>query len=72
MKFITLKTYSKKQNISQNTVVINVDSIGHVYEIEKTEYGTTEKYTVVGTTCHNNGGFHVTNSLKEIIKLIND
>jgi hypothetical protein len=52
------------------TVVINVNSIGHIYETEKTEYGKKEKYTVVGTTCHNNGGFHVTNSLKEIMKLI--
>lgn len=71
MKFITLKTYSKKPT-AMKTIVVNVASIGHVYETEKTEYGTIEKYTVVGTTCHNNGGFHVTNSLKEIMKLIND
>ena len=66
MKFITLMSYSERRPI-----VINVETIGHIYEVEKIEYNKTEKYTVVGTTCHNNGGFKVTQSADDIIDLIN-
>ena len=56
-------------------IYINIDMIGHFYEVEeKMQYGRIEtpKYTVIGTTTHNNGGFKVTESIEEIAKrLIN-
>jgi hypothetical protein len=54
--------------------VVNVAHIGHLYPIdEKVEYGrVTEKaHTNLGVTTHNNGGFRVTETVDEIMKLIN-
>jgi len=50
-------------------IYVNIDTIGHFYEVEeKMQYGRIEtpKHTVIGTTTHNNGGFKVTESIKEI------
>jgi hypothetical protein len=68
MKFIRLT------NTKGNLVVVNVAHIGHLYPVdEKVEYGrVSEKaHTRLGVTTHNNGGFSVTETVDEIMKLIN-
>lgn len=45
-------------------VFIQVAHIGHVVESE------TEKYTNVGVTTHNNGGFKVKETAGQIMKII--
>lgn len=50
-----------------NKININVNTIGHVYE--KSTEGFTE-YTVIGTTCHNNGGFHAQETVQQVMKMI--
>ena len=68
MEFIQLTSYNDKK-----PVFINPETIGHMYEVaEKMQYGRVEKgaHTVVGTTCHNNGGFKVTETTDQILKLI--
>ena len=65
MNFIKLTNLQDKQ-----PVFINPAFIGHIFEVaaEKYEYGRVNKaaHTVVGTTCHNNGGFRVTETAKQI------
>ena len=54
---------------NKKPIYINIDMIGHFYEVEEEiKYGRVEtpKHTVIGTTTHNNGGFKVTESIKEI------
>lgn len=54
-------------------IYINVEHIGHMYEVkEKIEYGRVEKeaYTKIGTLTHNNGGFEVKETVKLIMKAI--
>ena len=55
-------------------VHINVDHIGHLYETQESTYNR-ESYkidvTVVGTTTHRNGGHYVTETVQEILNLIN-
>jgi hypothetical protein len=54
-------------------IYINIECIGHFYEAkEEISYGRVEtpKHTSVGTTTHNNGGFRVKETSKEILKLI--
>ena len=54
---------------NKKPIYININMIGHFYEVEeKIQYGRVEtpKHTVIGTTTHNNGGFKVTESVKEI------
>ena len=66
--------FIKLTNIKGNQIVVNVAHIGHLYSIdEKVEYGrVTEKaHTNLGVTTHNNGGFRVTETVDEIMKLIN-
>ena len=56
-----------------NPIYINVDMIGHFYEVEEeVKYGRVEKakHSRIGVTTHNNGGFEVKESEKEIITLI--
>lgn len=68
MKFIKLTSI-----VDNKPVFINPTTIGHLYEVaEKLIYTRVEKvaHTVVGTTCHNNGGFQVTESIDEILKMI--
>jgi hypothetical protein len=63
----------KLTNLYQKPIYINVDAIGHFYEVkEEIEYGRvkTEKHTRIGVTTHNNGGFSVIESVKEIFDLI--
>ena len=46
--------------------------IGHIYEIpeEIIHQRVKPKYTVIGTTTHNNGGFQVIESVEEVFKRI--
>jgi hypothetical protein len=55
--------------------VVNVVHIGHFYPVDKkVEYGkiTKKAHTRLGVTTHNNGGFSVTETVDEIISLINN
>jgi hypothetical protein len=68
MRLIKLTSLQDKQPI-----YINIDAIGHFYEVkEEIKYGRVEKvkHTRIGVITHNNGGFSVIESVKEIIKLI--
>ena len=70
MKFIKLTSALDKK-----TVFINPTFIGHLSVGETRSYGPADKkppHTVVGTTCHNNGGFKVTESIDEIMKMIKE
>jgi hypothetical protein len=66
MKIIALTSH-----MDGKVVYINIDTIGHVYDVEK-NLKSEDKYTVVGTTCHNNGGFKVMENAKTILKMIGD
>ncbi len=70
MKFIKLTSI-----VNNKPVLINPTTIGHMYEVaEKMIYTRVEKvaHTVVGTTCHNNGGFQVAENIDEIMKMIKE
>ena len=63
----------KLTSLDSGSIYINVDYIGHIYEVEETSsYGrvTEPKYTRIGVTTHNNGGFKIKETPKEIIELI--
>jgi hypothetical protein len=63
----------KLTSVDKSAIYINVEHIGHFYEVEtKMEYGRLkeEKHTRVGVATHNNGGFKVIESVEKIIKLI--
>jgi len=67
-KFILVHGYKKEDEI-----YINIDHIGHIYWVpQQIAYGRIEdeSYTTIGVTTHNNGGFRVKETPKEIIKLI--
>ena len=60
-------------NKPHTTVYVNIECIGHISEVpDKIEYGGIEvpAHTVLGVTTHNNGGFKVKETAKEILKLI--
>jgi hypothetical protein len=66
MKTIKVTTLSDKRSI-----YINIDMIGHLYEIEEKDFNREpKKYTVIGTTTHNNGGFKVIESIQEVFNRI--
>ena len=70
MRLIKLTSLQDKQPI-----YINIDVIGHFFEVkEEIKYGRVEKtkHTRIGALTHNNGGFSVVESVKEIIELIKD
>jgi len=68
-----MKIIALTSNVDGKIVYINIDTIGHIYDVEKKErYGEDKKYTKVGTTTHNNGGFEVKENAKTILKMIND
>ena len=57
----------------KSPIYINIDVIGHIYEVkEEIKYGKVEKakHTRIGALTHNNGGFSVVESVKEIFDLI--
>ena len=54
-------------------IYINIDQIGHFYQVPAKKQYDTEKdlaHTRVGVTTHNNGGFRVAEDMGQIIKLI--
>jgi len=66
MKTIKVTTLSDKRSI-----YINIDMIGHLYEIEEKDFNREpKKYTVIGTTTHNNGGFKVIENIQEVFNRI--
>lgn len=68
MDFIKLTNLQEKA-----TIFINPAMIGHLYEVAaKHQYGRLETgaHTVVGTITHNNGGFRVTETAKQIFDKI--
>lgn len=68
MKIIVLTSCSDGK-----LLYINVDTIGHVYDVvKKDRYEGDKTYTKVGTTTHNNGGFEVQENAKTILKMISD
>jgi hypothetical protein len=65
-KTIKVTTLSDKKSI-----YINIDMIGHLYEVEEKDFNREpKKYTVIGTTTHNNGGFKVIESIQEVFNRI--
>ena len=55
------------------TIYINVECIGHICEVpDRIALNRVEEpaHTVLGVTTHNNGGFKVKETAKEILKLI--
>jgi hypothetical protein len=66
MRTIKVTTLSDKRSI-----YINIDMIGHLYEMEEKDFNRgTKKYTVIETTTHNNGGFKVIESIQEVFNRI--
>lgn len=64
MEFIKLTNLQDK-----STIFINPAFIGHLFEEAATNYGKVA-HTVVGCTTHNNGGFRVTETAKQIFDKI--
>jgi len=67
MKLIKLTNLKDKKPI-----YINIECIGHIFEVEATNsYGSIDKpqHTRIGVITHNNGGFEVTETFKDIIKI---
>jgi hypothetical protein len=66
MKLIKLTLFNSK-----TPIYINVEMIGSLNEVEEKDFNRKpKKYTSVGHITHNNGGFKVIESIKEIAKLI--
>ena len=66
MRLIKLTSFNTKMPI-----YINVEMIGSLSEVEEKDFNREpKKYTSVGHLTHNNGGFKVTESIKEIAKKI--
>jgi hypothetical protein len=66
MRTIKVTTLSDKKSI-----YINIDMIGHLYEVEEKDFNREpKKYTVIGTTTHNNGGFKVIENIQEVFNRI--
>jgi hypothetical protein len=63
MKYIELTALNGKK------IYVNIDEIGHFYDTPEGEK-QTEKQTIVGVTTHNNGGFRVTETSKQIYDMI--
>jgi hypothetical protein len=68
MKLIKLTSFYNK-----TPIYINIDMIGHLYEVEEKDFNREpKKYTSVGHLTHNNGGFKVIESVEEILKLLKE
>jgi len=65
----------KLTSITSNEIIyINPLHIGHLYQSDRQDHMGKRmggKYTVVGVTTHNNGGFKVQETPEQILKLIN-
>lgn len=70
MKIIKLTSSNDKKPI-----YINLDMIGHFYDVEETQSNgivKAPKHTRVGVVTHRNGGFEVVEDSNQIIKLIQE
>ncbi len=70
MKIIKLTSSNSKKPI-----YINLDMIGHFYDVEETQSNgivKVPKHTRVGVVTHRNGGFEVVEDSNRIIKLIQE
>jgi hypothetical protein len=70
MKLIKLTSHS-----GNSPIYINIDEIGHFNEGEVSKMNSNgvfkpEKFTTVGVTTHNNGGFKVKETPEEILEKI--
>jgi hypothetical protein len=68
MRFIKVTSLSNKE-----TIYVNVGEIGHFYRVpEKINFGSVEEveHTRMGVTTHNNGGFMIVETPKEVLELI--
>ena len=66
MRFIKLTSFHTK-----TPIYINVEMIGDLSEVEEKDFNREpKKYTSIGHLTHNNGGYKVIESVKEIAKLI--
>ena len=70
-----IKVTSTYERGREETLYINIQTIGHVYRVKEKQFVPEEKevfYTVIGTTCHNNGGFHVKEPVDYVLRLIEE
>ena len=61
--------YIKLTSLNGKKIYVNIDEIGHFYDTPNEEK-QTENQTIVGVTTHNNGGFRVTETSKQIYDMI--
>jgi hypothetical protein len=68
-----MKIIALTSNSTGETIYINIDTIGHIYDVvKKVRYEEDKTYTKVGTTTHNNGGFEVKENAYTILKMISN
>ena len=68
-----MKMIKVTSNIDGGSIYINVEHIGHIYEVkDKMVYNSIEKkaHTKIGTVTHNNGGFEVKETVKQILEAL--
>ena len=68
-----MKMIKLTSNSDGESIYINVEHIGHMYEVkDKMVYNNIEKkaHTKIGVVTHNNGGFEVTETVKQIVNII--
>ena len=68
-----MKMIKLTSNSDGESIYINVEHIGHMYEVkDKMVYNSVEKkaHTKIGVVTHNNGGFEVKETVKQIVKII--
>jgi len=70
-----MKMIKVTSNSDGGNIYINVEHIGHMYEVkDKMVHNSIEKkaHTKIGVTTHNNGGFEVKETVKQIVKQMGD
>jgi len=68
MRLIKLTTF---YNDVEEALYVNPLHIGHMFSVPKNSHNRIKpKYTKIGITTHNNGGFEVMESPEQINKLI--
>jgi hypothetical protein len=68
-----MKIIELTSNNNGSKIYVNVQYIGHFYKVEaKMDYGRVKDkaHTRLGVLTHNNGGFEVTETPDEIMKMI--
>ena len=73
MRIIKLTNVNIYNNTQHTTIYVNIECIGHISEVpDRIALNRVEEpaHTMLGVTTHNNGGFKVKETAKEILKLI--